>query len=53
MHWLRKFVSSEDGAEVSELAIVLAILVAGSVGLLILIGPKVAQMYTNANAAVP
>jgi Flp pilus assembly pilin Flp len=47
------FLADERGAEVTELEIVLALLVAGSIVTLILIGPKVTQYYTAVNAALP
>lgn len=50
---IHRFSKSESGAEVTELAIVLALIVAGAVATIILIGPKVAAMYSQTNNALP
>ena len=49
----RKFVSDEQGAEVTELGIVLALIVAGAVATIALIGPKIQAAYTATNGALP
>ena len=53
MRSLCRFVTSEDGAEVSELGVVLGLIVAAAVALIALLGPKVAQMYTDMNNGLP
>ncbi len=50
---VKTFIADENGAEVTELAIVLALIVAGAVAVLVLIGPKIAQFYTDFNAQLP
>jgi Flp pilus assembly pilin Flp len=47
----RRFVRDETAAEVTELGIVLAMLVAGAVAAIALIGPKVAKHYQDTNNA--
>ena len=49
----KRLVSDETAAEVSELGIVLALIVAGAVITITLIGPKIAQMFSETNAAIP
>lgn len=49
----RRPATSRRGAEVSELAIVLAVLVAGCVAILALIGPKIVTFYGTVNAPLP
>jgi Flp pilus assembly pilin Flp len=49
----KKFIRDEHGAEVTELGIVLALVVAGSVAILAAIGPKILAAYTATNAAIP
>ena len=49
----KKFISDEQGAEVTELGIVLALVVAGSVAILAAIGPKIVTAYTTTNTALP
>ena len=39
MNWIKEFVRDENAAEVTELGIVLALIVAGAVGTIALIGP--------------
>lgn len=41
------------GAEVTELGVVLAMIVAGAVALIMLIGPKIVQFYTSTNDLLP
>ncbi len=50
---VKNFLKDEQAAEVTELGIVLALVVAGSVGILALLGPKIVTAYTTTNAAVP
>ena len=47
------FLADESGAEVTELGIVLALLVAGAVAAIILIGPQIAQYYSAMNSNLP
>lgn len=49
----KEFVADERAAEVTELGIVLALVVAGSVAILALIGPKIVTAYTTTNTAIP
>jgi Flp pilus assembly pilin Flp len=49
----KKFFKDEQGAEVTELGIVLALIVAGSVVTIALIGPKIQAAYTATNGALP
>jgi Flp pilus assembly pilin Flp len=50
---VKTFIAEEKAAEVTELGIVLALIVAGAVAVLVLIGPKIAQFYTDFNAQLP
>jgi Flp pilus assembly pilin Flp len=52
-HTIATFVADENAAEVTELGIVLALLVAGAVAAIILIGPKIAQYYASVNSNLP
>ena len=45
----RRFVVDEQAAEVTELAIVLGLIVAGALVIIVAIGPKVEQQYTTFN----
>jgi Flp pilus assembly pilin Flp len=45
----RRFLRDERAAEVTELGIVLAMLVAGSVAAITLIGPTIAKFYQDTN----
>ena len=49
----QKFFKDEQGAEVTELGIVLALIVAGAVATIALIGPKIQAAYTSTNNALP
>jgi Flp pilus assembly pilin Flp len=49
----KRFWADENAAEVTELGIVLALIVAGSVVTIALIGPKIKKAYTDTNAALP
>ena len=48
----REFLRDEQGAEVTELAVVLALIVAGAVGTIALIGPIIHQYYTDVHTAL-
>ena len=48
-----RFLTDEKAAEVTELGIVLALVVAASVVTLGLIGPKIQKAYTDTNTAIP
>ena len=50
---VKTFIAEENAAEVTELGIVLALIVAGAVAAITLIGPKIAQFYSNLNSALP
>ena len=52
MKWLNNFVRDENAAEVTELGIVLALIVAGAVGTIALIGPIIQQAYTDTHTAL-
>jgi Flp pilus assembly pilin Flp len=45
----REFIRDEKAAEVTELGVVLAMLVAGAVAAITLIGPKVTKYYQDVN----
>jgi Flp pilus assembly pilin Flp len=49
----KRFVADEKAAEVTELGIVLALIVAGAVATIALIGPKIKNAYSNTNASLP
>ena len=49
----KRFFADQRAAEVTELGIVLALIVAGSVAIIALIGPKIVAAYTKTNAAIP
>lgn len=48
----RTFIRDEKAAEVTELGVVLAMLVAGAVATIALIGPKVKKYYDDVNAGL-
>jgi len=50
---VRQFFSDQRAAEVTELAIVLALVVAGAIATIVVLGPKVAQMYQDTNSKIP
>jgi Flp pilus assembly pilin Flp len=50
---LLRLATDSRGAEVTELGLVLAILVAGAVGTIALIGPKIASFYATTNSVLP
>jgi len=49
----KRFYTDEKAAEVTELGIVLALIVAGCVAIIALIGPKIQAAYTTTNTALP
>jgi Flp pilus assembly pilin Flp len=49
----KRFVNEEKAAEVTELGIVLALIVAAAVATIALLGPKIQNAYTNTNANMP
>jgi Flp pilus assembly pilin Flp len=49
----KRFVAEERAAEVTELGIVLALIVAGAVATIALIGPKVKAGYDTTNSSMP
>lgn len=53
MNWLKSFIRDENAAEVTELGIVLALIVAGAVATIALIGPKIQAAYDTTNNALP
>ena len=50
---VKTFIAEESAAEVTELGIVLALIVAGAVAAIALIGPKITQYYSNLNSGLP
>ncbi len=50
---LRRLIVDESGAEVSELALVLALIVSGSLGAIALIGGQVQDLYNSFRDAFP
>ena len=48
-----EFIADEKAAEVTELAIVLGLIVAGCVVSIVALGPKVKTFYDNVNADLP
>lgn len=50
---VKRFYADERAAEVTELGIVLALIVAGAVATIALIGPKIHAAYTTTNNALP
>lgn len=50
---LKRFFSDEKAAEVTELGIVLALIVAGAVATIALIGPKIKTAYETTNTSLP
>jgi Flp pilus assembly pilin Flp len=49
----KRFYADEKAAEVTELGIVLALIVAGSVATIALIGPKILAAYNLTNNSIP
>jgi Flp pilus assembly pilin Flp len=49
----KRFVADDKAAEVTELGIVLALIVAGAVATIALIGPKIQNAYSNTNTNLP
>ena len=52
MSMAQRFIAEETAAEVTELAIVLALIVAGAVATIALLGPKITQFYANLNSTL-
>jgi Flp pilus assembly pilin Flp len=50
---IKRFFADEKAAEVTELGIVLALIVAGAVATIALIGPKIQSAYDTVNTAIP
>ena len=48
-----RLLQEETAAEVTELAIVLALIVAGAVAAIVLIGPKITAFYAATNNQLP
>jgi len=48
-----RFIKEEEGAEIVEVGIWLALIVAGSVAIIALIGPKILAGYTLLNTNLP
>ena len=53
MELSKRFFNDERAAEVTELGIVLALIVAGSVATIALIGPKIQAAYNLVNSSLP
>jgi Flp pilus assembly pilin Flp len=49
----KRFVTEDKAAEVTELGIVLALIVAAAVATIALLGPKIQNAYTNTNSDLP
>jgi hypothetical protein len=49
----KRFFTEENAAEVTELGIVLALVVAASIGILTAIGLKVVKAYNSVDGAMP
>lgn len=50
---LLSFCADDEAAEVSELAIILGLIVAGVVAVVVILGPIVKQMFETTNDAMP
>ncbi len=53
MYALRRAWQEEHGTEVLEWALVCGLIVVGAIAAIVLVGPKVATLWTNINAAIP
>ena len=53
IQFFQRLARKERAAEVTELAIVLALIVAGALVTILVLGPKVAQLFTTTNNALP
>ena len=53
MELSKRFFRDEKAAEVTELGIVLALIVAGAVATIALIGPKIQAAYNATNSSLP
>ena len=50
MSTVKRFIVEDEAAEVTELAIVLALIIAGAIASIALLGPKVQQGFIDTNA---
>jgi Flp pilus assembly pilin Flp len=50
---MRKVWNDERGTEVLEWGLVAGLIVVGAIAAMVLIGPKVATIWNNANALIP
>jgi Flp pilus assembly pilin Flp len=48
-----KLVRSDDGQDLIEYGLLVGIITIGAIAAIQLVGPKVAQYFTNLNAAMP
>ena len=53
MSSILQFIKEEEGAEVVEVGIWLALIVAASIGTIALIGPKIKTAFVNVNGSLP
>ena len=53
MSGMFRFIKEEEGAEVVEVAIWLALVIAASIGTIALIGPKILASFTSVNGSLP
>ena len=53
MSSMLRFIKEEEGAEIVEVGIWLALIVAGSVAIIALIGPKILAAFTLVNTSLP
>ena len=53
MSSILRFIKEEEGAEVVEVAIWLALVIAASIGTIALIGPKMLASFTSVNGSLP
>jgi Flp pilus assembly pilin Flp len=53
MSSILQFIKEEEGAEIVEVGIWLALAVAASIAVIALIGPKILAGFTNLNAGLP
>ena len=53
MSSILRFIKEEEGAEVVEVGIWMALVVAASIGTIALIGPKILASFTSVNGSLP
>ena len=53
MSSMLRFIKEEEGAEVVEVGIWMALIVAASIGTIALIGPKILASFTSVNGSLP